>query len=77
MIDLDVDNIVKPIQDSLEGLIYINDSQVVEVRSLKRNLSGSFNIQDVTPILANALTSGREFVFLRIDTAEDLGELGV
>lgn len=74
-VNFDVDNIVKPIQDSLEGLVYLNDTQVVEARVLKRDLHGSYRIDMVTPVLARALTTGDEFVYVRIEVAQNLEEL--
>ena len=76
-IDLDVDNLVKPIQDALEGLVYENDAQVVESRSLKRNIRGSYNLDIISPVLAGALTTGREFIYVRIERTTNLGELGL
>jgi Holliday junction resolvase RusA-like endonuclease len=38
----DADNIAKPIQDALNGLIYADDAQVIDVSSRKRNINGAF-----------------------------------
>ncbi len=76
-IDLDVDNLVKPIQDALEGFVYENDAQVIESRSLKRNIRGSYNLDTISPVLAGALTTGREFIYVRIERTTNLGELGL
>ena len=37
----DVDNIIKPIQDALNGLVYEDDSLIVDTRSMKYELSAT------------------------------------
>jgi crossover junction endodeoxyribonuclease RusA len=61
---MDVDNIVKPIQDALIGLTYIDDTQVTDVLVRKRDLSGNFRIEDMTPILAEGFARGNEFLHI-------------
>jgi Endodeoxyribonuclease RusA len=39
--DLDLDNILKPILDSLKGIAYLDDSQVVEIVAAKRDLAAT------------------------------------
>lgn len=41
-IEMDVDNIVKPIQDAIIGLAYIDDNQITDVLVRKRYLLGNF-----------------------------------
>jgi crossover junction endodeoxyribonuclease RusA len=38
---VDTDNIIKPIQDSLIGLVYEDDSLITDVVSRRRSLSGT------------------------------------
>jgi crossover junction endodeoxyribonuclease RusA len=61
---MDVDNIVKPIQDALIGLAYIDDTQVTDVLVRKRDLSGNFRIEYMTPILAEGFGRGNEFLHI-------------
>jgi crossover junction endodeoxyribonuclease RusA len=61
---MDVDNIVKPIQDALIGLTYIDDTQVTDVLVRKRDLSGNFKIKYMTPILAEGFARGNEFLHI-------------
>jgi crossover junction endodeoxyribonuclease RusA len=61
---MDVDNIVKPIQDALIGLTYIDDTQVTDALVRKRDLSGNFRIEDMTPILAEGFARGNEFLHI-------------
>ena len=41
---VDTDNIIKPIQDALIGLIYEDDSLVTDVESHRRSLSDTFDV---------------------------------
>lgn len=61
---MDVDNIVKPIQDAIIGLAYIDDDQVTDVLVRKRNLSGNFKIKTMTLALAEGFASGHEFLHI-------------
>ena len=36
----DVDNLLKPIQDALQGVAYVNDKQVTDVIANRRNIKG-------------------------------------
>lgn len=71
----DVDNIVKPIHDALIGLVYGDDHQVSESIIRRRNLSGPYRIQDLTPVLAERLDRRREFLYVVIEDARAGGEL--
>src|SRR5437764_3404645 len=42
----DVDNIVKPIFDALEGVVYKNDLQLAQVLSTRINLGESYTISN-------------------------------
>ena len=64
---LDVDNIVKPIQDALIGLVYYDDDQITEVNARKRNLNGSFRVRDVSPAVADGFVRGRGFVHILVE----------
>jgi len=67
----DVDNVIKPIQDALIGLIYEDDSQFTDTHSRKRALSGSYTI-DYTPALADGFGCGQEFVYVKINISSNL-----
>lgn len=75
-VGMDVDNIVKPIQDALKGLVYFDDSQVTDMLSRKRDLSGSFVLNDVSRTLAEGLTRGSEFLHIMVERAPDQEVLG-
>ena len=66
-----VDNIVKPIQDAIIGLAYIDDDQVTDVLVRKRNLSGNFKIENMTSTLAEGFLRGNEFLHIVVIDAPD------
>jgi Holliday junction resolvase RusA-like endonuclease len=68
---MDVDNIVKPIQDAIIGLAYIDDEQITDVIVRKRDLSGNFRIENITPRLAEGLARGNEFLHIVVTDAPD------
>lgn len=70
-VGMDVDNIIKPIQDALIGLVYFDDSQVTDVLSRKRNLAGGFVISDVSNVLAEGLTRRNEILHVLVERAPD------
>ncbi|MGL5035490.1 MAG: RusA family crossover junction endodeoxyribonuclease [Microcystaceae cyanobacterium] len=70
-IAIDVDNIVKPIQDAIIGLAYVDDDQVTDVLVRKRNLWGNFKIENMTPTLAEGFSRGNEFLHIVVMDAPD------
>jgi Holliday junction resolvase RusA-like endonuclease len=62
----DVGNISKPIEDALNGLVYVDDGQIVREINQKRKLDGSLRIQEPSVVLAAALESGTEFIHVII-----------
>jgi crossover junction endodeoxyribonuclease RusA len=75
-VGMDVDNIVKPIQDALIGLAYVDDEQVTDVLVRKRNLSGNFKVENMTIVLAEGFDRGNEFLYVVVldaPTQEILG----
>jgi crossover junction endodeoxyribonuclease RusA len=72
---LDTDNIVKPIQDALIGLVYNDDHQITDVICRKRRLNSSFRIENLSPVLAEGFTHGNEFLYIQVDEALNQEEL--
>lgn len=68
---MDVDNIVKPIQDAIIGLAYVDDDQVTDVLVRKRDLSGNFKVENMTPTLAEGFARGNEFIYIVVSDAPD------
>lgn len=66
---LDVDNILKPIQDALIGVILEDDSVVTDVELRRRWRGTTFTLKAVSPVLAAGLELGREFVYVSLTDA--------
>ena len=63
---VDVDNIIKPIQDALVGLVYEDDLIVTDVESRRRFLVGTFDLTRCPADLINGIANGVECVFVRV-----------
>lgn len=72
---LDVDNIIKPIQDALEGLAMSNDILVTDVAGHRRLLAGRFDLERLPPLLGLALASPAECVYVRLGDSVALEDL--
>lgn len=68
---MDVDNIVKPIQDAMKGLAYVDDKQVSDLLVRKRNLSGNFKAENMTSTLTKGFARGNEFLHIVVIDAPD------
>jgi hypothetical protein len=71
---LDTDNMIKPIQDALKGVVYVDDGQVTDVRASVRSLDGSFKVRGMSAVLAGGFVGGSDFVHVRVADAPDEGE---
>jgi len=69
---VDTDNIIKPIQDALVGLVYNDDLLVTDVESHRRPLKDTFDITKFPVLLIKGITSGVECVYVRVRTAQSL-----
>jgi len=72
---IDHDNMIKPIQDALAGLVYRNDRQITDAQTRKTNVDGRFRIRHLSPIYARAFAGGKEFIYIRIEEAPSHEEL--
>jgi crossover junction endodeoxyribonuclease RusA len=72
---LDTDNMLKPIQDALIGLIYNDDRQVTDITAGKRDINGSFRVRGLSSSLAEGFSSNNEFVHIRVEEAPNPQEL--
>ena len=70
---VDADNIIKPIQDALVGLVYVDDVRVIDVECHRRSLYGAFDIAEFPPLLLQGLLSGDECVYVQVGLASSLG----
>jgi crossover junction endodeoxyribonuclease RusA len=70
-VKIDVDNIIKPIQDALIGLAYFDDDQITDVIARKRNLYENFITDNITSILIDGFARNNEFLYIVIINAPD------
>jgi Holliday junction resolvase RusA-like endonuclease len=74
-IRMDNDNMVKPIQDALNGLVYLDDRQNTDTRVRKTPLDGSFRVRGMSAVLAEGFVRGVEFLHVKVEEAPDHAEL--
>ena len=67
--NFDIDNIVKPIFDSLSGFIYLDDKQVERLVAQKFEPGRLFTFSSPSPKLADALDQTGPRVYLQIDVS--------
>lgn len=68
----DTDNIIKPIQDALVGLVFEDDGLVSDVDSHRRFISEGIDIGSLPPLLRNGVIGGGECVYVRVSLAQPL-----
>jgi Holliday junction resolvase RusA-like endonuclease len=66
---IDNDNMVKPIQDALNGLVYSDDRLITDTIVRKTSIDGLFRIRGYPLVLLEALANGDEFLHIVIDEA--------
>ena len=62
----DVDNIIKPIQDALVGLVYVDDDQVVETGSRRKGINGAYKIRGASSVIVEGFVRGNEFLHIKV-----------
>lgn len=72
---LDVDNMLKPIQDALIGIVYDDDKQITDTHGGRRNLNSAFRVRGVSPALASGFVGGEPFVHVRLSLPPNSEEL--
>ena len=72
---LDIDNMIKPIQDALNELVYEDDRQVSDLVAGKRSLNGSFRVRGMSQVLASGFVNGTDFIHVLVEEAPDHQEL--
>ncbi len=68
----DVDNIIKPIQDALVGVVFADDSLISDVDSHRRFLSDEIDVTHLPPLLIKGVATGEECVYIRVSISEKL-----
>jgi len=63
----DVDNIIKPIQDALKGIVFLDDNQVESIVARKYNISSVTHFwREPLCIIEPLLNGHKEYIFVRI-----------
>jgi crossover junction endodeoxyribonuclease RusA len=63
---IDVDNIIKPIQDALNKVVYPDDQLITDVHSHRRLISDTLSFAGLPAILATAIKNQKECVYLQV-----------
>jgi len=63
---MDRDNMAKAVLDSLQGVAYVNDRQVKHVDVEWCDIEGSFVVRYMSAVVAQALSAGDEFLWIRV-----------
>ncbi|MCU0545444.1 MAG: RusA family crossover junction endodeoxyribonuclease [Oscillatoriaceae cyanobacterium Prado104] len=71
----DLDNIVKPIVDSMNSIVYIDDRQVTDLTVKRRKFKEFADLAAISPLIAEALGAGEEFIYVKIDQPTNPMEL--
>jgi hypothetical protein len=71
----DIDNLNKPIQDALQGVVFFDDRQVRLSRSGWRDINGVYRLRYISPALGAAFSDGRPFAHIRVWRAAVTEEL--
>lgn len=71
----DINNIIKPVQDALNGLVYADDSMVVDVQGHLRMTSEFIDLTGLPQLLQDAIISGVDCLYVRVDPSQALSNL--
>lgn len=72
---LDDDNMVKPIRDAMNKLVYVDDSQICYSETIHIGIDSAIKIRRASAILLAAFSKGDEFLYVRIDDSPDVIQL--
>ena len=71
--ELDVDNIIKPVLDQLNGLVYEDDKQIVEITCRKQALPASDTVREnASAELVRGLRAKEPFLHVRSEWGDDM-----
>ena len=66
---IDNDNMLKPIQDALNGLVYRDDRWITDTLVRKTSIDNSFKVRGFSMVLLEALSRGEQFLHIVVDRA--------
>jgi hypothetical protein len=72
---LDVDNMMKPIQDALNGIVYVDDKQLTDRHSHLRDLNDAYRVRGLSHAQAEGFMADTPFVHIRIEVSSLTVEL--
>ncbi len=72
---LDDDNMVKPIRDSLNKLVFEDDRQIRFSETIQVSIDAPIRIRRGSKILLDAFSKGDQFLYLRIEDGPDFIQL--
>lgn len=70
-VEIDADNILKPILDALKGLLYMDDNQITDILCRKRKLNSNVRIENPSSMLVDRFSRGKEFLYIAVEQAPD------
>jgi crossover junction endodeoxyribonuclease RusA len=62
-----VDNMLKPILDAMQNIVYRDDRQIVQAEIIHLRIGAAFSIAGVSRALVTGLQAGSQFVYVRIE----------
>jgi crossover junction endodeoxyribonuclease RusA len=68
----DIDNIIKPIQDALVGLVFEDDFLISDVDSHRRFIEDAIDVTFLPSLLRAGVLAGNECVYVGVCDAQDL-----
>jgi crossover junction endodeoxyribonuclease RusA len=66
---IDNDNLLKPIQDALIGLVYRDDRWITDIEIRKTSIDGRFRVRGHSLVLLTAFSQGHQFLHIVVDRA--------
>lgn len=72
---LDDDNMVKPIRDALNKIVYLDDGQIRNSETKHICIDNPQIIRGASLVLLTAFSNGAEFVYIRVDDAPAIHKL--
>lgn len=72
---IDVDNIIKPVQDALEGVLYLDDGVVTDVQAHRRTWTDGVNDERFPHLLRLMWREKEDCVYIRVQDTTTLEDL--
>ena len=72
---LDDDNMVKPIRDAMNRVVYDDDSRICYSETIHVSIDAPIKLRRASAVLLTAFSKGDEFLYIRIDDAPEVIQL--